>query len=76
MFSMNQPTKLNVSLLRQKGIDMASILISGNGTPIVEKVSRFARCSNCEYLHENGNCLKVGGFYSSVKDKDCPKLNK
>ena len=35
----------------------------------------FARCSGCEYLHENGNCLKVGGFFSAVSDKDCPRIS-
>lgn len=38
-------------------------------------IHQYARCSGCEYLHENGNCLKVGGFFSSVSDKNCPKMN-
>ena len=28
---------------------------------------------NCEYRHENGNCLKVGGFCTSVDDEHCMK---
>ena len=28
---------------------------------------------NCEYRHENGNCLKVGGFCTAVDDKHCVK---
>lgn len=28
---------------------------------------------NCEYRHENGNCLKVGGFCTSVDNKHCVK---
>jgi len=50
----------------------AKVLISGQGQPIKDRVSKLVRCSGCEFLHENGNCLKVGGFYSSVNDKDCP----
>lgn len=37
-----------------------------------DKASRYIRCSDCQYLHENGNCLKVGGFYSSIDNKHCP----
>lgn len=50
------------------------IVIISDGISMKEKVNRLFRCSECEFLHENGNCLKVGGFFSSVKDKDCPKL--
>lgn len=35
---------------------------------------KYLRCKDCEYLHENGNCLKIGGFYSSIDDKDCVKV--
>ena len=31
---------------------------------------------NCEYRHENGNCLKVGGFCTSVDDEHCVKGDK
>ena len=31
---------------------------------------------SCEYRHENGNCLKVGGFCTSVDDKHCMKGDK
>lgn len=51
---------------------MTKVLITGQGQSINERVSKLIRCSDCEFLHENGNCLKVGGFYSSVNDKDCP----
>ena len=30
---------------------------------------------DCEYRHDNGNCLKVGGFCTSVDDKHCEKMN-
>lgn len=33
--------------------------------------SRF----NCQYRHENGNCLRIGGFCTSVDNKYCPKIN-
>lgn len=29
---------------------------------------------DCEYRHENGNCLKIGGFCTSVNDKYCEKI--
>ena len=32
------------------------------------------RCKHCEFLHENGNCLKVGGYFTAVDNKDCPIL--
>ena len=28
---------------------------------------------NCQYRHENGNCLEVGGFCTSVDYKYCQK---
>jgi hypothetical protein len=31
---------------------------------------------NCEYRHDNGNCLKVGGFCMSVDDEHCVKGGK
>lgn len=31
---------------------------------------------NCEYRHENGNCLKVGGFCTSVDNEHCVKGGK
>ena len=51
---------------------MAKILITGQGQSIKYRISKLVRCSGCEFLSENGNCLKVGGFYSSVSDKDFP----
>ena len=30
---------------------------------------------DCEYRHDNGNCLKVGGFCTSVDDKHCEKMS-
>ena len=36
---------------------------------------KLKRCICCEYLTEEGNCLAVGGYYSSVDDKYCPKIN-
>jgi hypothetical protein len=32
------------------------------------------RCKHCEFLHENGNCLKVGGYFTAVDNKNCPIL--
>ena len=37
----------------------------------VEKNQR----ENCPYRHENGNCLVVGGFCTSVDDKYCKHLS-
>ena len=48
--------------------------IVSQGLPMADRASRLIRCSGCEYLHENGNCLKVGGFFSSVADKDCARI--
>ena len=31
---------------------------------------------SCEYRHENGNCLKVGGFCTSVDNEHCVKGGK
>lgn len=30
-------------------------------------------CKDCEYRHDNGNCLRVGGFCTAVDDKYCEK---
>lgn len=46
--------------------------VAGQRQFIRDKASRLIRCYGCQYLHENGNCLKVGGFYSSIDNKDCP----
>lgn len=50
-----------------------AILITGQGQSINERVSKLIRCSGCEFLHQNGNCLKIGGFYSSIDNKYCPR---
>ena len=50
--------------------------VIGQGLPMADKVSKLIRCSGCEYLYPNGNCLKTGGFYSSIADKDCVKVGK
>lgn len=54
---------------------VAKVVIPGTGLQIKSDILKLARCSGCEYLHENGNCLKVGGFYSAVNDENCPKKN-
>ena len=28
---------------------------------------------NCKYRHDNGNCLKVGGFCLAVSDEHCER---
>ena len=48
--------------------------IISQGLSISDRVSKLIRCSDCAYFHENGNCLKVGSFFSSVADKDCAKM--
>lgn len=53
----------------------AKVMISGNGISIRERVKKIAQRANCEYRHENGNCLKVGGFCMAVDDKHCHKSN-
>ena len=41
----------------------------------LKRYNKYQRCSDCEGLHrQNGNCLIVGGFYTAVADKDCPKI--
>lgn len=51
----------------------AKVLISGQGAPIRERVRKIFERESCEYRHENGNCLKVGGFCLAVDDRHCPK---
>lgn len=29
---------------------------------------------NCKYRHDNGNCLKIGGFCLEVDDEHCMKI--
>lgn len=41
---------------------------------ILDKFSLVTPRTNCQYRHENGNCLKVGGFCTSVDDKHCPSV--
>ena len=53
-----------------------NILIAGHGTSPKIRADKIIRCKNCKYLHENGNCLKVDGFFSSIDDKDCPQIKK
>ena len=48
--------------------------IVGQGLSMSDRVSRLIRCSGCEYLHENGNCLSQDSFFSSVADKDCVRI--
>lgn len=31
------------------------------------------RPKKCEFRHENGNCLKIGGFCTSISLEKCPK---
>ena len=38
----------------------------------LEKLPSVTPRTNCQFRHENGNCLKVGGFCTSVDDKHCP----
>lgn len=54
---------------------MIKVGVVGKRSNIKRTISKLARCTGCEYLHENGNCLKVGGYFSSVDDKNCPKQN-
>ena len=49
----------------QNGIDDA--------IEIVKQVGGNNR-KDCEYRHDNGNCLKVGGFCTAVDNKHCEKL--
>ena len=39
----------------------------------IEKLPPVTVRQDCEYRHENGNCLKVGGFCTAVDDKHCYK---
>lgn len=49
-------------------------IIGGKGDRKVT-LTNYLRCKDCEYLHENGNCLKYGGFYNSISNKICSKNN-
>ena len=40
----------------------------------ITKTYLFERCRSCEYLHQNGNCTIIGGFFTAVDDKYCPKV--
>ena len=40
----------------------------------LRNISSVTQRTNCQYRHENGNCLKVGGFCTSVDDKHCPSV--
>lgn len=40
----------------------------------IVKQGGLSNRKDCEYRHENGNCLKVGGFCTSVDDKHCEKI--
>ena len=51
------------------------IEIIGGPSPIKTTLNKYIRCQNCPYLTDTGNCLKVGGFYNSVSDKDCPIIS-
>ena len=42
---------------------------------LLEEVRKSDR-ESCEFRHENGNCLKVGGFCTAVDDKYCEKGGK
>ena len=44
----------------------------GTELSFLPSITRQTR-ENCEYRHENGNCLKVGGFCTAVNDKHCEK---
>ena len=46
-------------------------------SPYQKVGSRFKKDRrNCEHRHENGNCLAVGGFCTSVNDEHCVKGDK
>lgn len=53
-----------------------NILVAGHGASSKIRADKIIRCKDCEYLHENGNCLKVGGLFSSIDDRDCPQIKK
>ena len=40
----------------------------------IVKQGGLSNRKDCEYRHENGNCLKVGGFCTSVDNKYCEKI--
>ena len=40
----------------------------------IVKQGGLSNRKDCEYRHEHGNCLKVGGFCTSVDDKYCEKI--
>lgn len=54
----------------------AKVIISGQGISIKENARRLGRCSGCEALGKDGNCLKLGVSYRAVSDKDCSRVTK
>ena len=45
-----------------------------NAIEIVKQGGVRNNRKDCEYRHDNGNCLKVGGFCTAVDNKHCEKL--
>lgn len=55
--------------------DVNSFIDLGDAIEIVKQGCVENNRKDCEYRHDNGNCLKVGGFCTSVDDKHCEKMN-
>ena len=47
-----------------------------NAIEIVKQGVMANNRKDCEYRHDNGNCLKVGGFCTAVDNKHCEKLKR
>lgn len=65
-----------------RSIDLANAIESDDSgywtnkriSSALRNISSVTQRTNCQYRHENGNCLKVGGFCTSVDDKHCPSV--
>lgn len=76
----NTPTAYDIDkVVRQLNLESvgSSIQMSLGLLKAIEIVKHGGVRNNrkdCEYRHDNGNCLKVGGFCTAVDNKHCEKL--
>ena len=76
----NTPTAYDIDkVIRQLNLESvgSKIQVSLGLLRAIEIVKQGGVKNNrkdCEYRHDNGNCLKVGGFCTAVDNKHCEKL--
>ena len=54
--------------------EICRICVVDDAIEIVNQGAVRNNRKDCEYRHDNGNCLKVGGFCTAVDIKHCEKL--